>query len=172
MQVVFDVVASPKEFGYVIVREAFEAFGRGFAEKADVTDNDGLELAVDQQEQLIDELEAQLKELKRHIVDRTGEFNEGSGGRSHQSHEYFDDIIGDGVADVNGCCNGQHSYSVFGKDMDHDDEVQKATEFDNEDTICEESNMYDRMKHQPRLCLKSARIRTPFATYQRRKFRK
>ena len=113
-----------------------------------------------------------MKELKRHIADRTGEFNKGSGGRSHQSHEYFDDIIGDGVADVNGCCSGQHSYPVFGKDMDHDDEVQKATEFDNEDTICEESNMYDRMKLQPRLCLKSARIRTPFATYQRRKFRK
>jgi len=111
--------------------------------------------------------------LKRHIADRTGEFNEGSEGRSHQSHEYFDDISGDGVADVNGCCSGQHSYSVFGKDMDHDEKVQKATEFDNEDTNeCEESNMYDRMKHQPRLRLKSARIRTPFATYQRRKFRK
>jgi len=50
MQVVFDVVASPEEFGYLIVREAFEAFGRGFAKKADVTNNDGLELAVDQQE--------------------------------------------------------------------------------------------------------------------------
>ncbi|QCE06353.1 hypothetical protein DEO72_LG9g1365 [Vigna unguiculata] len=173
MQVVFDVVASPEEFGYVIVREAFEAFGRGFSEKTDVTNNDGLELAVDQQEQLIDELEAQLKELKRHIVDRTGEFNEGSGGCSHPSHEYFDDIIGDGVADVNGCCSAQHSYSVFGKDMDHDEEVQKAAEFDNEDTNeYEESNMYDRMKHQPRLRLKSARIRTLFATYQRRKFRK
>jgi len=111
--------------------------------------------------------------LKRHIADRTGEFNEGSEGRSHQSHEYFDDISGDGVADVNGCCSGQHSYSVFGKDMDHDEKVQKATEFDNEDTNeCEESNMYDRMKHQPRLRLKSARIRTPFATYQRQKFRK
>ena len=100
MQVVFDVVASPEEFGYVIVREAFEAFGHGFAEKAYVTNNAGLELAVDQQEQLIDELEAQLKELKRHIADRTGEFNEGSGGRSNQSHEYFDDISGDGVANV------------------------------------------------------------------------
>ena len=114
-----------------------------------------------------------MKELKRHIADRTGEFNEGCGGRSNESHEYFDDISGDGVADVNGCCSGQHSYSVFGKDMDHDEEVQKPTEFDNEDTNeCEESNMYDRMKHQPRLRLKSARIRTPFATYQRRKFRK
>jgi len=114
-----------------------------------------------------------LKELKRHIADRTGEFNKGSGGRSHQSHEYFDDIIGDGVADVNGCYSGQHSYSGFGKDMDPDEEIQKAAKFDNEDTNeCEESNMYDRMKHQPRLRLKSARIRTPFATYQRQKFRK
>jgi len=49
----------------------------------------------------------------------------------------------------------------------------KAAKFDNEDTNeCEESNMYDRMKHQPRLRLKSARIRTSFATNQRRKFRK
>jgi len=65
----FDVVASPEEFGYVIVREAFEPFGCGFVEKAYVTDKDDLKLAVDQQEQVINELEAQLKELKRHICD-------------------------------------------------------------------------------------------------------
>jgi len=55
MQVVFCVVASPEEFGYVIVREAFEAFSCGFAEKADVTNKDDLKLAVDQQEQVIND---------------------------------------------------------------------------------------------------------------------
>jgi len=90
-----------------------------------------------------------------------------------ESREYVDDIIGDDVANDIGCCSGEPSFSVFGQDMDHDEEVEKAAEFDNEDTNdYEESNMYDRMKHQPRLRLKSARIRTPFATYQRRKFRK
>ena len=84
-----------------------------------------------------------------------------------ESHEYVDDIIGDDVANDIGCCSGEPSFSVFGQDMDHDEEVEKAAEFD-----YEESNMYDRMMHQPRLRLKSARIRTPFATYQRRKFRK
>ena len=47
MQIIFDVVASLEEFGYVIVREAFKAFGRGFAEKVHFTDKDGLKLAVD-----------------------------------------------------------------------------------------------------------------------------
>jgi len=35
-------------------------------------------------------------------------------------------------------------FSTHVKDLDHDEEVEKATEFDNEDTNeCEESNMND-----------------------------
>jgi len=64
-------------------------------------------------------------------------------------------------------------FSIFGKHVDDDEEVEKAAELDNENTNdCEESNMYARMKHQSCLCLKSAAIQNPFAIYQRRKFHK
>jgi len=62
---------------------------------------------------------------------------------------------------------------LIGKHMDDAQEGKKAVALGNEEANdSEESNMYARMKHQPRLHLKSAAIRTPFVIYQRRKFRK
>jgi len=69
-----------------------------------------------------------LKELKRDIHESKGEFNEGYGGPSHEIRDYVDDIIADNVTNDNGCCSAKPSFSVFGKDMDDDEEVEKATD--------------------------------------------
>jgi len=56
-----------KRVWFCTCERTFQAFSGGYVEKEDVGDKDDLNLAVDQQEQDIDELEEQLKELKRLI---------------------------------------------------------------------------------------------------------
>jgi len=157
-----DVAVSEEELKHVVVQEGFHEYGCGFG-KVERRNEGGCSLQ--EKEELMREIleqEAVIEELKQSIDILKTKMKEM---RKQPPKEY------DPCYDTNGCASSthDHSFDLGGKSVEEDDEVHKSNDMCDE---MEESNMYARMKHQPRTRYKSRSIRTPFASYGIRRLKK
>jgi len=165
LQVVSDVAASAEELNNTFVKKGFEEFGRGSKGGR----KDELMEVVERQEQILGEIQKEVFELKANMSDR-----------KKQGHDEVEDNYyqwdESSVADI-----GEEKFSEIGEhkygDIDEGNFVETSTDQlgKEEDGVhhdgkeIQQSNMYVRRRDGPRKRFKSIAIRTPFATYSRRK---
>ncbi|XP_027927656.1 uncharacterized protein LOC114184548 [Vigna unguiculata] len=160
--VLHDVVVSEEELKHVVVQEGFHEYGCGFGKVerrseggCSSQDKEELMREILEQEVVIEELKQSIDLLKTKMKER----------RKKPPTKY------DPCYGTNGCASQthDHSFDLGGKSVEEDDEIHKSNDMCDE---MEESNMYARMKHQPRTRYKSRSIRTPFASYGIRRLKK
>jgi len=145
-----------EELGYAFVREAFQTFGTSYNRSID-KENEELKRLVENEEREIAELEGLLSHLEDMVANKE-EHNRTEGDGKDDPH---DDGNDEEEVDV-----GVH-YTVNdpASDVEGDDSAGDDVDVD----VGQQSNMYDRMKSQPRKRIKSRAIRTPFAGFGSRR---
>jgi len=148
VQCVVDVSVSDEELHHDVVKEAFKQFGTGYRNE-EKKDNEEVLRLLEYEEGEIAGMEHSISELEEMVAKCTSEVGN-------------EDPPNDGCAD-----------DVFDDDGDGDDEMfddPPAKPHQDEEVVVNDdggqhSNMYDRMKAQPRRRLKSVATRTPFSVY-------
>ena len=149
VQCVVDVVVSDEELCHDVVKEAFKEFGIGYR-KQDLKDKEEVLRLLEYEEGEIVDIEHSIFELEEMVAKCTGEV----GNEDHPNHACAEDDEDDG--------DDEMFYDPPAKpDQDEDVVVN--------DDSGQHSNMYDRMKAQPRRRFKSGVTRTPFSVYGNKK---
>ena len=153
------VAASAEELTNSFVKEGFEVYGRR---------NKGSKIvdvikAVEHQESVLGELEKELLGLNAMMIERKNQRQQ------HEGKLKFSELGEPSVGDLH-TPNSNHlkGFIEFGDsgERGHVEEVH----FPNQEAQeSEQSNMYVRRRDGPQIHVKSFAIRTPFATYSRRK---
>ncbi|QCD86775.1 hypothetical protein DEO72_LG3g1301 [Vigna unguiculata] len=149
---VVDVSVSDEELHHDVVKEAFKQFGTSYRNE-EKKDNEEVLRLLEYEEGEIAGMEHSISELEEMVAKCTGEVGN-------------EDPLNDGCAK-----------DVFDDDSDGDDEMfhdPPAKPHQDEEVVVnndggQHSNMYDRMKAQPRRQFKSVATRTPFSVYGNKK---
>ncbi|XP_027922913.1 protein MAINTENANCE OF MERISTEMS-like [Vigna unguiculata] len=149
---VVDVSVSDEELRHDVVKEAFKQFGNAYRNEEKKEKEEVLRL-LEYEEGEIASMEHSISELEEMVAKVEGEVGN-------------EDSPNDGCAD-----------DVFDDDDDEDDEIcddpPVKPHVDEEVVVNDDggqhSNMYDRMKAQPRRRFKSVATRTPFSVYGNKK---
>ncbi|QCD90005.1 uncharacterized protein LOC114174508 [Vigna unguiculata] len=149
-----EVVVCNEELGYEFVREAFQTFGTSYNRSID-KENEELKHLVENEEREIAELEAVLSHLED-MVAKKEEHNRTEGDGKDDPHD-------DGNDEEEGDVGVHYTVNDPASDVEGDDSA--ADDVD----VGQQSNMYDRMKSQPRKRIKSRAIRMPFAGFGSRR---
>ena len=160
-----------EELGYEFVREAFQTFGTSYNRSID-KENEELKRLVENEEREIAELEAVLSHLED-MVAKKEEHNRTEGEGKDDPHYDGNDEeevdVGEGKDDPHYDGNDEEEVDV-GVHYTVNDPVSDVKGHDSagddvDVDVGQQSNMYDRMKAQPRKRSKSRAIRTPFAGF-------
>ena len=143
-----------EELGYEFVREAFKTFGTSYKRSID-KENEELNRLVENEEREIADLEAVLSHLEDMVAKKEEQNRRDGDGIDDQHDDDNDEDEGDVRVD----------YTV--NDPPYDVEGEGSTVDDV--NVGQQSNMYDRMKSQPRKRIKSRAIRMPFAGFGSRR---
>ncbi|QCD80377.1 hypothetical protein DEO72_LG2g698 [Vigna unguiculata] len=157
--VVADVAASAEELTNSFVKEGFEVYGcRNKGTK--IVD---LIKAVEHQESVLEELQKELVDLNAMIIERKNQR------QHHECKLKFSELGEPSVGDLQ-TPNSNHlkGFVEFG-DFGERGHVEEVHFPNQEAQESEQSNMYVRRRDGPRMRVKSMAIRTPFATFSRRK---
>jgi len=143
-----------EELGYEFVREAFQTFGTSYNRSID-KENEELKRLVENEEREIADLEAVLSHLED-MVAKKEEHNRTEGDSKDDQHD-------DGNDEEEGDVGVDYTVTDPACDVEGDDSGVDDVD------VGQQSNMYDRMKSQPRKRIKSRAIRTPFAGFGSRR---
>jgi len=152
LQCVVDVSVSDEELHHDVVKEAFKQFGTGYRNE-EKSDNEEVLRLLEYEEGEIAGMEHSIFELEEMVGKCTGEVGNKDPPNDACAEDVFDD-------DDDG--DNEMFYDPLAKpDQDEDVVVN--------DDGGQHSNMYDRMKAQPRRRFKSVVTRTPFSVYRNKK---
>jgi len=124
-----------------------------------------------QQEAMIAELKQSIQNLKTKMKERSKQLPKGYC-RTYEEKGHckdYDNVGGSGL-DIDSPSYAHSNTYVFGGNFV--DQHHQGHESNENNVQLEENNMYARMKHHPRPRYKIRSIRTPFASYGRRRLKK